>query len=127
MTTRRIAVAAALDALAVIVFVALGRRSHEESSALPGILATAAPFLIALGAAWLVGRIWTVPLAWRAGVVAWVVTVAVGMALRALVFDRGVAVGFVLVTAAVLGVALVGWRLLARLGARRRGLAVSGT
>lgn len=127
MNSRRVAAAAALDVLAVLVFVTLGRRSHQESSAVAGILTTAAPFLLALAAAWGLARIWRSPLSWTSGIAAWVVTVAGGMALRSVVFDRGVAVSFVIVALAVLGVALVGWRTVARLAApRRRRPAVGG-
>jgi hypothetical protein len=43
-----IAVAAVVDAALVLVFVALGRTSHEEGNLLSGTLSVAAPFLITL-------------------------------------------------------------------------------
>ncbi|MEO5898586.1 MAG: DUF3054 family protein, partial [Ilumatobacteraceae bacterium] len=47
--SRTIALAAVLDVVSVVVFVAIGRRSHDESgSVVAGIAKVAAPFLIAL-------------------------------------------------------------------------------
>jgi hypothetical protein len=75
-----------------------------------GVVKVAAPFVIALAVGWLAIRAWRAPRAMRTGVVVWLVTVAVGMALRRTVFDRGIAPAFVMVTTVVLGVFLVGWR-----------------
>jgi hypothetical protein len=50
---------------------------------------------------------------------AWLGTVALGMALR-VVSGQGTAVSFVIVALIFLGLFLLGWRLLARLAARRR-------
>jgi hypothetical protein len=49
----------------------------------------------------------------ESGFIIWPVTVAVGMVLRNLVFDRGTALPFIIVATLVLGVFLVGWRLVA--------------
>ena len=48
---RRTPLAAGLDTFAVVLFVAIGRREHEEDSAISGLINTAAPFLIALAIA----------------------------------------------------------------------------
>jgi hypothetical protein len=45
-------------------------------------------------------------------VVVWLAAVVVGLVLRRTVWDRGVAISFVIVTALVLGALLVGWRAL---------------
>ena len=56
-------------------------------------------------------RAWRRPAAVRGvGVPVWLCTVALGMVLRALT-GAGTATSFVVVAAAVLGVLLVGWRL----------------
>lgn len=113
---RRITPAAALamDVVAVLLFVAIGRRSHDETgSAISGILAIAAPLLIGLACGWVAATAWRTAASIRTGVVVWLVTVVVGLALRRLVFDRGIATAFVIVTTVVLGLFLVGWRLLA--------------
>jgi hypothetical protein len=51
------------------------------------------------------------PRALSTGVVLWIVTVLVGMFVRRFVFNDGTATSFVLVTALVLGLLLVGTRL----------------
>jgi hypothetical protein len=108
------------DALFVLVFVLIGRASHDENPVL-GALVTYWPFFAALVIGWAVARAWKSPFALlRSGVPIWIVTVAVGMLLRAL-SGQGVQVSFVIVTSVVLGVFLLGWRAIARLvGARRR-------
>ncbi|MCS5498026.1 DUF3054 domain-containing protein [Cnuibacter physcomitrellae] len=121
----RILIAAVADALLVLVFVLIGRRSHDESDALLGLLTTLWPFLAAAAVGWLVSLGWRRPFALvPTGVVVWVSTVVVGMLLR-LASGQGVQPSFVVVTAVVLAVFLVGWRavllLVRRLRARRRG------
>ncbi len=103
----------AIDAVLIVGFAALGRRSHDEGSSLTGVLEVAAPFLIAMAVGWLVARAWRSPLAPATGVVIWIVTIVVGMALRSLVFDRGIAPTFIAVALLTLALLLVGWRLLA--------------
>jgi chromate transport protein ChrA len=117
---RDVAIAAVADVASIVTFVAIGRRSHDESgSVLEGIAKVAAPFLIALVAAWAVSRAWTSPWSIRTGIVIWPVTVAVGMVLRHTLFDRSTATSFIIVTAIVTGVFLVGWRALAALVRRQ--------
>ena len=107
---RRIALAVGLDVFVVIAFVAIGRRNHEESSAIGDVLATGAPFLIGLGLGWLAARVWERPVAIATGLVVWPITVATGMIARRIVFDDGTAIAFVIVATIFLGVFLVGWR-----------------
>jgi hypothetical protein len=108
--SRRTTVAAVADIAAILVFVAIGRRSHDEGSAIAGTVSVAAPFLIALAVGWVVARAWTHPMRVASGFVIWPITVAVGMVLRHTVFDRGTALPFVIVATCVTGVFLVGWR-----------------
>jgi hypothetical protein len=106
----------AIDVVCIVVFVALGRGAHEEGSAVVGTLKIAAPFLIALGVGWGIGRFrlwWATPLDRTFSLVLWVVTVAVGMLLRRTVFDRGTAIAFVIVATVFVGAFLVGWRVVA--------------
>jgi uncharacterized SAM-binding protein YcdF (DUF218 family) len=116
------AAAAVVDALLVVLFVVLGRGSHDDGSAVGGTLRIAAPFLMALAAGWLLGRRrWATPLRIPFGIHLWGVTVVVGMALRHWAFDRGTAPSFIVVAAIVLGAFLLGWRAVAaRLLARGR-------
>jgi peptidoglycan/LPS O-acetylase OafA/YrhL len=108
----------ALDVVAVLLFAAVGRRSHTEGVTVVGVLDTAWPFLAGVVAGWLVTRAWRraaslVPV----GVAVWIAAVVVGMLLRRLTGD-GPAWSFVAVATVVLGLLLLGWRSVARFVAR---------
>jgi len=66
--------AAAADAVAVVVFAAVGRLSHGEPDDLLGLVGTAAPFAVGLMAGWATPVVRRDPAAWRAGLVAVVCT-----------------------------------------------------
>ena len=117
---RRIATAVGLDVFVVILFVAIGRREHEQSSAFTDVLETGAPFLIGLAVAWLVTRAWRRPTTLPIGLAVWPITVLVGMIVRRTLFDRGTATAFVIVATLFLGAGLVAWRAGWRLIERRR-------
>ncbi len=117
---RRVAGAALADIVSIVVFVAIGRRNHDEGEAVDGILTVAAPFLIALVVGWLVARAWTRPTQVETAFIIWPVTVALGMVLRSVVFDRGTALAFIIVATLVLGLFLVGWRMIAAAVMARR-------
>ena len=123
---RPVIVAALADIASIVVFVAIGRRNHDEGEAVDAILTVAAPFLIALALGWLVAKAWTRPMQVETAFIIWPITVAVGMVLRNLVFDRGTALPFIIVATLVTGVFLVGWRMVvAAVTARRVGAEVS--
>ena len=107
-------IAGVIDVVAVVVFVAIGRRNHDEGTALSGVLSVAAPFLIALGASWVGLRTWNEPFTRRSWATTWAITVIVGLLLRRLVFDRGIATPFIIVATITLGVLLALGRLLSR-------------
>ncbi len=95
------------DAAVVAVFIAIGRRSHDEGAG--GFFVTALPFLAALQTAWLVApreRPTRLPF----GLIVWGLTVVLGLLLRIATGDSA-AVGFMIVTTLALGLGLVGWRL----------------
>lgn len=119
----RLPLAVGLDVFSVVLFVALGRRSHDESGAFVNVLETAAPFVIGLAAGWAAARAWRRPAAVTTGLVIWPVTLLVGMIVRNLVFDRGTATSFVVVATLFVGAFLVGWRLVLRVIDRRAGAA----
>ncbi|CNG65980.1 putative transmembrane protein [Mycobacterium tuberculosis] len=103
------------DVCCVLVFVAIGRASHEEAAGLSGYAETAWPFLAGLAAGWVALRAWRraealVPV----GVGVWLSAVGVGMLLRA-ASGQGTAPAFVIVALAFLGGTLLGWRALARI------------
>lgn len=116
---RRTPLALGLDTFSVVLFVAIGRREHEQDSAISGLLHSVAPFLIALVVAWLVLRIWNRPTDRLIGVGVWAIVVAGGMLLRNLVFDDGTATSFIIVATLFLGLFIVGWRLAFGLVERR--------
>ncbi|MFI0357873.1 DUF3054 domain-containing protein [Actinomadura sp. 9N407] len=109
----RIGVGAGLDVVLVLVFVAIGRRSHEEGLSLAGLAETAWPFLVGLAVGWAIMRAWREPEALPIGAGIWVTTVVCGMLLRT-VSGQGTALAFMIVATLFLGAVLLGWRLIAR-------------
>lgn len=108
------------DLACLVLFAAVGRRSHGEALDLPGVLTTLWPFLAGLLVAWSAGRLWRAPVVIvPSGLLAWGGALVLGMLLRVAV-GQGVQPAFVLVAAVVLAVLLLGWRALATGLARRR-------
>lgn len=109
-----------LDVIGVVIFCAVGRRSHDEGLDVAGVATTAWPFLAGTGVGWLASRAWRRPTAVvPTGVVVWLCTVVVGMVLRK-ASSAGVAASFVVVAASVTALLLLGWRAVAGLAVRRR-------
>jgi peptidoglycan/LPS O-acetylase OafA/YrhL len=102
----------ALDVVAVLLFAAVGRRTHAEGVSMVGIAGTAWPFLAGTVGGWAVARAWRRPLSAATGLVVWIGAVALGMLLRRLT-GEGTAWPFVVVATVVLGALLLGWRALA--------------
>jgi hypothetical protein len=110
MSSRRIpALAFAADLVAVIVFVAIGRMTHERPDDLLGLAATAAPFAIGVVAAWATPIVRAHPQTLRVGLVVWAGAAVLGLALRA-GFTGQLPLSFAVVTILSLGVLLLGWR-----------------
>ncbi|GAC86090.1 DUF3054 domain-containing protein [Gordonia paraffinivorans] len=124
-------VAALFDAVAILIFVVIGRASHEEGYAPVAFLHTLWPFLVGCAAGWSITYVYAhvrsadffdhdfrpdrvVPV----GIVIWVCTVAVAMVLR-FILSQGVAASFVIVATVVLGLLLLGWRAIFALLGRR--------
>ena len=100
----------ATDVVAVLVFCAVGRRSHAEGLSITGVASTAWPFLTGTVIGWLASRGWRRPTAVvPTGVAVWVCTVVVGMLLRK-ASSAGVAASFVVVASSVTAALLLGWR-----------------
>ncbi|MBY6412947.1 DUF3054 domain-containing protein [Rhodococcus sp. BP-252] len=119
MNKRSPIIAAVVDLVLVLVFCAIGRRSHDEANVMAGLFHTAWPFVV--GA--VIGWIATVTLyrdkfdaflVLPTGILVWVSTVLVGMILR-VVSGQGTAFSFIVVASTVLAVFLLGWRALAKL------------
>lgn len=101
------------DALAVFLFVAIGLLQH--GSPLTTVTVTWVGWTFAVGV--LIGhlaiRSWRAPFAlWPQGVFVWAITIVAAMALRTL-FGQGTETSFIVVTAIVLGVLMLGWRAIA--------------
>jgi hypothetical protein len=108
------------DVIGVLVFCAVGRRSHAEGLTITGVAVTAWPFLTGTVVGWVAARGWQRPTAVvPTGLVVWLSTVLIGMVLRK-VSSAGVAASFVLVASVVTAVLLLGWRAAVGLALRRR-------
>jgi Protein of unknown function (DUF3054) len=104
-------VALAFDAACVLLFVVLGRRSHDEGNGITSVLNVAAPFAIGLAVAWALSpNVHRAPRSLRAGVDVWVATVVIGVLLRWFAWDRSTAFAFVIVATLFLGFFMMGWR-----------------
>ena len=116
---RRASLALAADLICVVVFCSIGRRSHDEGVTVAGVAETAWPFLTGALVGWALSRGWQRPTSLApTGIVVWVSTIVVGMALRKLT-ATGVAVSFIVVATLVTALLLLGWRAVLA-GARRR-------
>jgi Protein of unknown function (DUF3054) len=114
-SVRRALTALFADAVCVIVFCTIGRRSHAEGLTVAGIARTAWPFLAGTGVGWLLIGGWRRPFTViPVGVVVWVCTVVVGMVLRRET-SAGVSTSFVVVASVSTAVLLLGWRAAAAL------------
>ncbi|NMO89992.1 DUF3054 domain-containing protein [Actinomycetospora sp. TBRC 11914] len=105
---------ALVDALAVLVFAAIGRQAHEEGAhdaayAIGQVVGIAAPFLAGALVGALAVRSWRDPLALRSGLAVWVGAVVVGMLLRWAFVDRP-PLSFLVVATVSLAVLVLGWR-----------------
>ncbi len=119
MSSRRVpALALAADVIAVVVFAAIGRISHDESDGLWGLLGTAAPFLVGLAASLATPLVRAHPVGLRAGAVALGGTAVLGLLVRA-AFTGRLPLSFAVVTIVSLAVLLLGWRALSLLVSHR--------
>lgn len=118
--TRDLTVAIVLDVVITLVFVLIGRGTHNADPTLGGLLIAWWPFLAALALGWLVTLAWRHPFGpvWP-GLGLWAITVAGGMLFRTL-SGQGTALAFVIVATVTLGILLVGWRGVAVLVRRRK-------
>ncbi|MGC0249075.1 DUF3054 domain-containing protein [Pseudactinotalea sp. Z1748] len=108
-------VSIALDLLVVLAFAVAGRASHYDTVTPTGVLQTAWPFAVGALVAWVIaGRTRWALRSLRSGLLIWPITLALGMGLR-LLNGEGTASAFVLVATGVLGLGLLGWRVVAAL------------
>ncbi|WP_330251726.1 DUF3054 domain-containing protein [Nocardia sp. NBC_00565] len=111
-----------VDALLVILFCVIGRRSHDEA-VLAGLLKTVWPFAIGLAIGWVAAVIVASRIfgaqelaarfdgtaLWPTGVLVWLGTLCGGMLAR-VIGGQGTAFSFIVVATCVLALFLLGWR-----------------
>lgn len=111
--------ALAADAVLIVVFATIGRRSHAEGLTVSGVAETAWPFLTGAGVGWLLTQGWKRPASLApTGLVVWICTVVIAMLLRKAT-SAGTAASFIVVASLVTAFLLLGWRAVAGLIARR--------
>lgn len=111
----------ALDAVLVVVFSTFGRGAHAEGLGVAQVWGTAWPFLVGLAVGWLLLLATRrAPAAIGSGVLVWLATLVVGMAIRGIGDGRVPHWSFILVAGVVTAVFLIGWRAVYVLVARRR-------
>ena len=103
-----------IDLVLVIVFVVIGRLSHDEAASPLGVLETGWPFVVALGVGWLligliVGGFARPTRVWPTGVLLWLVTVVGGLGLR-VATGTTAELPFIIVATLTIGFFLLGWR-----------------
>ena len=113
--------AAVIDVVLIVVFALVGRSSHGESESALALWTTAYPFLAGWAIGYVTSGAWARPLRfWPTGVVVWILTVFIGLAIRVAtgqgdVDGNPLPISFVIVATIVLAVFLLGWRGIARL------------
>lgn len=101
------------DLLVVLLFVAMGLVQHGTALTTQNIVLVGWHFAAGVLLGHLAIRAWRAPFSiWPHGVFVWAITLATAMALRTL-FSAGTEVSFVIVTAVVTAVGMLGWRALA--------------
>jgi hypothetical protein len=109
----RAALGVLADVFCVLAFVVIGRANHHVGGNLAGMTSTAWPFLVGLAIGEAATRAWRRPTALvPTGVGVWLATVASGQVLR-VVSGQGTELAFIGVSAAFLGLFMIGWRLVA--------------
>lgn len=111
---------AVIDFVIILMFVAIGRTTHDHGVSLAGLTSTTWPFAVG----WLIATVILVATgrsgkSVEGGLLVWLSTVVVGMLLR-VVAGQGIALAFVIVALGFLGALMLGWRFLWRVTQRRR-------
>lgn len=101
------------DVVVVLVFVVIGRHTHDHGETLGGVFSTTWPFGVGLIVGW-VGVLVShrPPSGIRGGIVIWLSTVVLGMVLR-VVAGQGTAIAFIAVALGFLALFMLGARVVA--------------
>lgn len=111
----------AIDAVLIVIFAMIGISSHDGSLDPAGIARVAVPFLIPyLILAGGIKPTRFIHNIFPMGVILWLCTVIFGPILRAALFNDTSALPFILVTAGVLALFLIGRRIISTLVIRRK-------
>lgn len=109
-----------IDSILIVVFAIIGVSSHDGDLGIPNILRVAIPFLLPyLALAITIKPTSLIHNVVPAGIALWLATVVLGPILRAAFFNDSSAFAFILVTAGVLAVFLLGRRGISSLVNRR--------
>ena len=100
-----------MDAAVVISFALVGSDVHTTSSQVSNIARITLPFLVALAIATVMLAQWRSPLSLSVGLLTGLTTLAVGMALRNLVWSDGTPLVFIVVSGVWFIGLMSGWRL----------------
>ncbi len=120
-TNSTVAFLLAIDVLLIVIFAMIGISSHDGSLDPGGIVRVALPFLapylvlaISIKPTRLVHNIFPM------GVILWLSTVVIGPILRAVIFDDTSALPFILVSAGVLALFILGRRIISTFVTRKK-------
>jgi hypothetical protein len=103
-------VAPCADAAVLAIFVAIGRRSHDDGSDFAGFLRVLWPFAVGLVLGYAGTNLLRAPLVWKRVAIMAAVTIGVGETLRLTVQDRQWKPSFVIVAIIFIGGAMFAWR-----------------
>lgn len=109
-----------LDVAWIIVFAIIGRQSHNEGTALAGVVGVAWPFLVGYGVGAFALRLQRAPRSLARIVPVWLLTIVIGMAIRTIQKGRAPDVAFIIVATIALAIGFIGWRLIVAAVCRRR-------
>ena len=109
-----------LDVAWIIVFAIIGRQSHNEGTALAGIVGVAWPFLVGYVVGAFALRLTRAPRSITRVIPVWLLTIVIGMAIRTIQKGRAPDSAFIIVATIALAVGFIGWRLVVAAISRRR-------
>ena len=101
------------DLAVLVLFVAIGRRSHNGPSGIGWFLRVLWPFASGLAIGYVAATLLRAPLEWRRVVITWAITIVVAESLRLSVQDRPWKPALLVVAALFIGVSMAAWRFVA--------------